>query len=156
MGSSPPIGIPALRRAVPEWLEDAENGLTNAFRALLAGLADDLRALDDRVAQLDERIAQMVRDDPVARRLLTLRGVGPLTARALVGALGDGQAFAQGRDFAASLGLTPRQHRTGGKARPLGISKRGDPYLLCASCSSMGHARCCGMRQGVTMDSANG
>ncbi len=60
---------------------------------------------------------------------LALRGVGPLTASALAGALGDGKAFSKGRDFAASLGLTPRQHSTGGKQRLLGISKRGDGYL---------------------------
>ena len=53
----------------------------------------------------------------------------PLTASALAGALGDGKAFAKGRDFAASLGLTPRQHSSGGKERLLGISKRGDGYL---------------------------
>ena len=55
--------------------------------------------------------------------------MGPLTASALAGALGDGKAFSKGRDFAASLGLTPRQHSTGGKERLLGISKRGDGYL---------------------------
>ncbi len=60
---------------------------------------------------------------------MTLRGVGPLTASALAGALGDGKAFRKGRDFAASLGLTPRQHSTGGRDRLLGISKRGDSYL---------------------------
>jgi transposase len=114
---------------LPDWLEDAENGLTIDFRALLADLATDLRQLDDRIASLDERIVQCVKNDPVARRLLELRGVGPLTASALVGALGDGKAFSKGRDFAASLGLTPRQHSTGGKDRLLGISKRGDGYL---------------------------
>ena len=70
-----------------------------------------------------------MRNDPVACRLLELRGVGPLTASALAGALGDGKSFTKGRDFAASLGLTPRQHSTGGKDRLLGISKRGDAYL---------------------------
>ena len=60
---------------------------------------------------------------------MTLRGVGPLTASALAGALGDGKAFRKGRDFAASLGLTPKQHSTGGRDRLLGISKRGDSYL---------------------------
>ena len=64
-----------------------------------------------------------------AQRLLALRGVGPLTASALAGALGDGTSFRKGRDFAASLGLTPRQQSTGGRERLLGISKRGDPYL---------------------------
>ena len=124
-----PTGIRQLRQAVPRWLEDAENGLTDDFRVLLADLADDLRHLDDRIADLDERIEASVKNDPVARRLLELRGVGPLTASALAGALGDGTAFSKGRDFAASVGLTPRQHSTGGKDRLLGISKRGDSYL---------------------------
>ena len=124
-----PLGIPRLRLALPQWLEDAGNDLTDDFRALLADLADDLRHLDERIVSLDKRIAQGVKDDPVARRLLELRGVGPLIASALAGALGDGKSFTKGRDFAVSLGLTPRQHSTGGKDRLLGISKRGDPYL---------------------------
>lgn len=124
-----PAGIQQLRRALPDWLEDAENELTEAFRVLLADLAEDLRYLDDRIAHLDEQIERSVHNDPIARRLLELRGVGPLTASALAGALGDGRGFAKGRDFAASLGLTPRQHSTGGKDRLLGISKRGDAYL---------------------------
>jgi transposase len=124
-----PVGIQQLRRALPEWLEAAENGLTDNFRVLLADLAEDLRYLDGRIVGLDEQIAQCVKSDPVARRLMELRGVGPLTASALAGALGDGKSFSKGREFAASLGLTPRQHSTGGKERLLGISKRGDSYL---------------------------
>lgn len=124
-----PTGINKLRQALPQWLEDAENGLTDEFRVLLAELSNDLRHLDHRIADLDTRIEQSVKTDPAARRLLDVRGVGPLTASALAGALGDGQAFRKGRDFAASLGLTPRQHSTGGKERLLGISKRGDSYL---------------------------
>lgn len=124
-----PVGIQQLRKALPCWLEDAENGLTDAFRILLNGLAEDLRYLDDRITSLDERISQSVQQDPVASKLITLRGVGPLTASALAGALGNGKAFHRGRDFAASLGLTPRQHSTGGRDRLLGISKRGDGYL---------------------------
>ena len=110
-------------------MEDAKNGLTDGFRALLADLAADLRYLDDRITHLDQQIEASVKKDLVARRLLELRGIGPLTASALAGALGDGSAFSKGRDFAASLGLTPRQHSTGGKERLLGISKRGDSYL---------------------------
>jgi transposase len=124
-----PVGIHQLRRALPCWLEDAENGLTYPFRQLLKDLAEDLRYLDDRVQKLDEQIRESVQRDPVAKRLMTLRGVGSLIASALAGALGDGKAFKKGRDFAASLGLTPRQHSTGGKNRLLGISKRGDSYL---------------------------
>ena len=81
---------------MPQWLEDGTNGLTNDFRALLADLANDLRYLDDRIADLDERIEASVKKDPVAQRSLELRGVGPLTASALAGALGDGRAFSKG------------------------------------------------------------
>ena len=124
-----PVGVQHLRRAVPGWLEDAENGLTDEFRVLLADLAADLRQLDDRIVGLDGWIADCVRKDPVAQRLMKLRGIGPLTASALSGALGDGRGFSKGREFAASIGLTPRQHSTGGRDRLLGISKRGDGYL---------------------------
>ena len=124
-----PVGIGQLRMALPRWLEDAENGLTYNFRFLLAGLAEDLRYLDDRIASVTEHITLHAKTDPVAKRLMTLRGVGSITASALAGALGDAKAFKRGRDFAASLGLTPRQHSTGGRDRLLGISKRGDSYL---------------------------
>ncbi|WP_409526152.1 IS110 family transposase [Nitrincola sp. MINF-07-Sa-05] len=83
------VGIQHLRRALPGWLEDAENGLTDSFRVLLNGLAEDLRHLDDRIKALDDRITENVRLDPVAKRLMTLRGVGPLTASALSGALAN-------------------------------------------------------------------
>jgi transposase len=124
-----PKGIGQLRRALPDWLDYAENGLSDAFREVLCGLRDDLQRLDERIETLNASIEQMVKSNPVARRLLVLRGVGPLIASALASALGDGRAFGRGRDFAVSLGLTPRQHSTGGKDRLLGISKRGDPYL---------------------------
>jgi transposase len=124
-----PISLGALRRAVPDWLEDAENGLSGRFRRLLAGLADDLRLLDVRIADLDDEIAAIADSDPAVQRLLELRGVGPITATALVAALGTGEAFRRGRDFSVSLGLTPKQHSSGGKERLLGISKRGDAYL---------------------------
>jgi len=127
-GITAPGGIAKLRQALPEWLE-GEGKLSASFCVLLQGLYDDLKRLDERVASLDKCIAERVAQDPAAQRLMQLRGVGPLIASALTGALGDGKAFGRGRDFAASLGLTPRQHSSGGKERLLGISKRGDPYL---------------------------
>src|SRR6185437_3329072 len=63
------------------------------------------------------------------RRIAAVEGIGPLIATALVAAMSDGRTFRNGRQFAAWLGLVPRQHSSGGKARLLGISKRGDPYL---------------------------
>ena len=124
-----PIGIGQLRRAVPCWLEDADNGLSDYFRTLLIELWHDLQHLDERVEQMDGKILMLAQDDPVARKLLAIRGVGPLCATALSNVLGDGSAFRKGRDFAVSLGLTPRQHSTGGRENLLGISKRGDSYL---------------------------
>jgi len=124
-----PVGIEKLRQAIPCWLEDAENGLSVMFRELLDGLAVDLRFLDKRIAKIDDAIKRDVQEDPVAQRLLELRGIGVLCASALSSAIGDGKAYRKGKDFAASLGLTPRQHSTGGKQKLLGISKRGDGYL---------------------------
>ena len=124
-----PKHLSKLRAVLPDWLEDAENGLTERFRRLLAGLWGDLVELDRRVAELDEEIEAIANSDPIARRLQQLRGVGPLIATALVATVGSGEQFAKGRDLAVSLGLIPKQHSTGGKDRLLGISKRGDPYL---------------------------
>ncbi|MFQ5572234.1 MAG: IS110 family transposase [Rhodothermales bacterium] len=124
-----PKQLRALRAAIPEWLEDAENGLTSRFRSLLRGLWDDLSTLDQRIEALDEEIKRIAENDPVVKRLQQLRGVGPMIATALVAAVGNAEHFARGRQLAAALGLTPRQHSTGGKDRLFGISKRGDAYL---------------------------
>jgi len=124
-----PREVSHLRRALPCWLEDAENGLSGRFRRLLNGLWGDLRVLDDRMTELDGEIAQIAQSDPAAKRLQQLRGVGPVIATAMVASVGNGESFANGRQMSAALGLTPKQHSSGGKERLLGISKRGDPYL---------------------------
>jgi transposase len=126
-----PQQLSALRIAIPEWLEDGDNGLTALFRQLLRGLWEDLCALDRRMAELDKQVGVIAQHDPVVRRLQQMRGVGPLIATALVATIGDGRQYRRGRDMAAALGLTPRQHSSGGKDRLLGISKRGDAYLRC-------------------------
>lgn len=122
-------GVAALRRQIPIILADDDNGLQAAFRGLLNGLREDLVYLDERVTQLDASIQQIARDDTSARRLQQLRGVGPITATALIAALGDGRQFKCGRDASAWAGLVPGQHSSGGKDQLLGISKRGDAYL---------------------------
>ena len=124
-----PRELTALRRAAVAWLEDASNGLTVRFRSLLSGLYDDLRALDERVRDLDREIAAISRENESVGRLEQLRGIGPLTASALVALVGDARQYRNGRQLAVALGLTPRQHSSGGKERLLGISKRGDKYV---------------------------
>lgn len=124
-----PRELSSLRRSIPCWLEVADNGLSGRFRQLLEGLRCDLHALDERVAELDSQISEAAKADPDARRLQQLRGVGPVVATALLACVGNASQFANGRQMAASLGLTPRQHSSGGKERLLGISKRGDAYV---------------------------
>jgi transposase len=124
-----PREISSLRRAVPEWLENAENGLSARFRSLLAGLYRDLQQLDERVSELDHEIATIAREHEPVGRLIQIRGVGPLTASALYALVGDARQYRNGRELAVALGLTPRQHSSGGKEKLLGISKRGDKYV---------------------------
>ena len=118
-----------LRSAIPRWLEDQENGLSERFPRLLRGLWRDLQTLDERIEELDREIEQIARQDPMAMRLQKVRGIGPLTATALLATVGDASQFSNGREMAASFGLTPKQNSSGGKERLLGISKRGDAYL---------------------------
>ena len=121
--------IDVLRKALPLILEYAENGLTIDFRTLLEGLQQDLITLDERVDDMDKNIKLLASSNEDAKRLQQIPGIGPITATALISAIGDGKQFKRGRDLAAWLGLTPRQHSSGGKDRLLGISKRGDAYL---------------------------
>ncbi|PSU35494.1 IS110 family transposase [Photobacterium lutimaris] len=121
-------GIGNLRQAIPFWLEDGENALTCEFRHLLALLYEDLSCLDERIETLTNMIKQRISSKPESKRLLAVTGIGPLVCSALLLEI-DGKQFKNGRDFAASLGLTPRQHSTGGKDTLLGISKRGDGYI---------------------------
>ena len=122
-------GMGTLLRRVPELLEDADNGLPLAMRELLASEREELVRLDERVKRFDAQLDAFSRDDEACRRLQTIPGVGPKVASALVAAAGDGRAFGTGREFAAWLGLTPRQRSTGGRTMLGGISKRGDRYL---------------------------
>lgn len=124
-----PQQLTSLRAAIPGWLEDAENGLSTRFRGLLNELWGDLKYMDQRITALNQEITTIAQQDPVAQRLQQLRGVGPLIATALVAAIGNAEQFSNGRQMAASLGLTPGQHSSGGKERLLGITKRGDVYL---------------------------
>jgi transposase len=96
---------------------------------LLEDLRDEWASLDRRIGAYDDELALLCREDEMARRLATIPGIGVINATALVAAVGDASAFAKGRDLAAWLGLTPRQHSTGGKTKLLGISKRGNKYL---------------------------
>ncbi len=122
-------GPGALRRGLPEVLEDAENGLSGNARELIADQLAQLKELDRRVSEYDARIDQACAERDTCRRLLTIPGIGPKTATALVAAVNDARDYTNGRALAASLGLTPREHSSGEKQTFLGITKRGNRYL---------------------------
>lgn len=122
-------GVGPFRIDLPRVLDDTSNDLTPRMRHLLSDLFDDFLRLEQRIASITKEIVETVNDDEVARRLLTIPGIGPLVASALRAAAGDGKQFAKARDVAAWLGLVPRQHSTGGKQTLLGISKRGNSYV---------------------------
>jgi transposase len=124
-----PQGIRHLRQQIPRILEDADNGLSDLFRQLLNELYQEFVHLDERLESLESTLKGLCVQSEDCRRLLTIPGVGLLTATALVAAVGDICAFKSGRELAAWLGLVPRQHSTGGKTALMGISKRGDSYL---------------------------
>jgi transposase len=124
-----PQSMFALKQTIPGWLEDGDNGLSTAFRALLHDLWQDLLDLNKRIKAMDKEIALIANSDPMARRLQQLRGVGPLVATAFIAIVGTGGHYAKGKQMAAGIGLTPRQHSSGNKYRLLGISKKGDAYL---------------------------
>ena len=124
-----PQGISYVRKTIPRLLEDASNELSHLFRELLQGLYEELVHLDERIAALEIKLESLCKNSEDCQRLLTIPGVGLLSATAMVAAIGDISAFNNGRELAAWLGLVPRQHSTGGKPTLLGISKRGDSYL---------------------------
>ena len=123
------LGITQIRKALPMLLEDKETRLSARFKLLLGELAEELRQIDTHINEHEERLKAAAKEDDRIKRLLAIEGIGPISASALVAAVGDATQFANGRDMAAWLGLVPSQHSSGGKERLGHISKRGDTYL---------------------------
>ncbi len=124
-----PQGIKCIRKNLPDILEDGENRLTDIFREHLSALYDEMVHLDERVETLEKSLKTICNQNEDCKRLLTIPGIGLMTATAMIAAIGDIGAFKSARELAAWLGLVPRQHSTGGKPTLLGISKRGDSYI---------------------------
>jgi transposase len=129
------FGVVAARREIGmrellAVISDLDDGRLPAIaRELLVLQAEHLRAIETRIAELDGRLLRQAREEEACRRLTEIPGIGCVIATAMVATVGDAKLFDNGRSFAAWLGLTPRQHATGGRERLLGISKRGDGYL---------------------------
>src|ERR1700744_5746644 len=118
-----------LKAGLADVLENADNALTPMMRNLIGLLWDEWKTIEQQIDDLTDRLEQTGTRDAGWCPLRQMPGIGPVVARAMGAAIGNGAAFRKGRDFAAWLGLVPRQYSTGGKARLLGISKRGNIYL---------------------------
>jgi transposase len=124
-----PEGVAKFRAQFRDWLADEANGLSGSaidtFRELYEQLADR----EARIDVYDKRLVQAVKDDARAAQLMEVPGVGKITATAILATVSDARHYDDGRDFAANLGVVPKEHSSGGKQRLYGISKRGDAYL---------------------------
>jgi transposase len=120
-----PAHVPQLVQAV----ENPDEPLPEIARPVLQILIDTLHRLDEQIALLDREVVQRVKADETAHRLMTIPGIGPVTAVALTALAPPAQTFTRGRDFAAWVGLTPLQHSTGGKQKLGATSKMGERTL---------------------------
>ena len=102
---------------------------------LLTSLRIELNQLSTRIEEMDALIARTSKENDACQRLTSIPGVGPVTATALVAAIGNGSVFRKGRDLAAWVGLVPREYSTRGKQKLLGISKQGNSYLRRLFCN---------------------
>jgi transposase len=123
------VGVAKFHAGFDAWLTDEKNGLSGSAIATFTELKAQLDDKDARIAVYDARLAQAAKEDARATRLMEVPGVGKLIATAVLAAVADAHHFGSGRDFAANLGLVPREHSSGGKQRLFGITKRGDAYL---------------------------
>ena len=128
-GITIPQGINKIKKNVTEILSDPDNGLTMEMRDIIQELYSELLRCFKKVEHYDEKLQRIYDEREDCKRLGRVDGVGFITATALVASVGDPSVFKNGRQFAAWLGLTPKQVSTGGKTKLLGISKRGDKCL---------------------------
>lgn len=125
-GISLPTGDTVIKRLSPVLVE---HEIPEYLSRLLMKLHAHYLYLVEQITELESELNQSIKTDDTAQRIMTIPGVGPITASLLSSQLGDGKQFSCSRDFAASTGLVPRQYSTGGKSTLLGISKRGDKNL---------------------------
>ena len=121
--------VARLRRALAEIAGNSGDDLNDLVRMLIREVQVELIELDRRIAFYDRQVRELYRNSELCQRLGKIEGIGPVTATALIAAVGDRTCFKNGRQFAAWLGLVPKQRSSGGRTQLFGISKRGDRYL---------------------------
>ena len=119
----------ALRSELCRLLSSEEAPMSPRLRRLVESLRLEWARLEEQIDSVTQEIESLAAEDPACRRLMGVPGIGVIAASAIVASIGNGSAFSKGRDFAAWLGLVPRQASTGDRPRLLGVSKRGNSYL---------------------------
>ena len=119
-----PVGYATLKRQIPELLEDPDNGLPGSVRFALNEYWLDWQKASAQEVKVAERIKAELKEIRAAKELMKLEGIGPVNAVGLLCALGDGRGFNKAKEAAAYIGLTPKQHSTGGKEVIIGIGKK--------------------------------
>jgi transposase len=122
-------GKEKLLAAMPDLLEDAENGLTTASRRLFQELYEQLRQANEAIGRLEKGLKMQAKADEAAQRLMNVRGVKVKISTAAIAHAGNGHGYKNGRHFSANLGLVPKEGSSGGKQKLGGITKRGNRYL---------------------------
>lgn len=122
-------GLRFLHDELPKILATREDVLSPHMIRLIQDLAGDWRRLDERIEALSSEIAAIAKHDPHCQRAMSVPGIGPIISSAMIAAVGTGEGFAKGRDFAAWLGIVPKQLSTGDRTILGSISKRGNKYL---------------------------
>ena len=128
-GADLPQGRQRGLKEVPDALANLENAISPMMLDTIRQQLKRLEEMDKDIADIEKRLTLWKKDQEAVTRLMAIPGVGLLTATVVIATVGDMKSFRSGREFAAFLGLVPRQSGTGGKVRLLGISKRGDAYL---------------------------
>jgi transposase len=116
-------------RALPETLERNQETIPPLSLGIIKEQLEEYWHLRSQIVEYDKRLNRLAQQHPESNRLMTIRGVGPIVSTAIIAAVSSPEEFLNGRQFAAWLGLVPKQHSTGGKPRLGPISKRGDSYI---------------------------
>src|ERR1700691_2253278 len=122
-------GLHKVTRLIAIVMDETDGRVPDIARQVLKVIVNQLEDIQTRITGLEMQVLAWHKSNPVSQRLATIPGIGPIIATAIAATVADPNIFRSGREFAAWLGLVPRQNSTGGKARLRGISKRGDSYL---------------------------
>lgn len=128
-GIAIPKGESKLNEAFATFLDEADSRLSRQSKLLFNGLYCALKNLTSQVAEYSAQLKKLSEEEPLCQQLLTIPGVGPITASALVCCIGNGSGFKNGRGLSAFMGIVPKQNSSGDKTVLLGITKHGDRYI---------------------------